>query len=154
MEYKNQPLIFVAEEQDYTRLGFNATQQAKSAAFIQSPRKITTHGIDFYCASQNIDTYITNNNNQISTINTSITTINSRLDNLVSADNGIKDRLTALETLMNRIFPTTDYDDNGRADFIDQIYNAISILDSKIDSVITTINQHLSDIDFWYTYED
>lgn len=148
MDYKNQPLIYVATESQYNALGLNDDKKKASAAFIAGPqRKITTHNTDFFCGTSDVEGRFTN-------INTSLTNIINRLDNIdgQNGNNTLAGRVARLETLMKLINPEDKNPQNTIADFLDQLQNLIDSMGEQGDQITTIINNNLADIDFWYTY--
>lgn len=151
--YSKQPLIYVATESQYNAIGLELADKNSSAAFIAGPqRKITTHNTDFFCGTRDVEERFDNINTRI----TDITNILNRLGNIdgQDGDNTLAGRVARLEGLMDQLFPMDGDDENGRADFIDQLWQAIQALQTANNQIITTINNNLADIDFWYTYEE
>lgn len=150
-EYKNQPLIYVANAAKRTEVtnaeGFDSS---KAVIFQGTPKLITTHNTEYYCASQNIDTYISTNNTNIGNINDQITGIITRLNNVDGAGNQtIATRLTRLETLLNG---PADSNNNNLADFLELLSNLSTASEATQTTVITTINSKMDEIEFWYTH--
>lgn len=178
--YNNQPLIYVANDTQKTAI-YNSIPKDKTILFVGGTKKFYTHDIEF---DGNNTTYNPADANTLGLIkigytqtdkkypveldannkayvnvpweNTDSTStlaaLESRIHNIetVNADS----RLDALEAVINLLNPHTDTDQNNQADFIDNIYNAISELHGAADTVINVVNNNMGDIDFWYTYEE
>lgn len=148
MNYNNQPLIYVATQAQYNSLNLSNDQKNASAAFIGDPRKITTHGVDYFCGTSDIES-------RIGDINTNITNILSRLNNIAPDtpnSESLAGRVATLEALMGLINPEDNDPQNNIADFLDLLNSLKNTVDQTQTTIITTINNNLSNIDFWYTY--
>ena len=181
MEYNNQPLVFVSTEAQRGTLEQGGLNKNKTVVFVDESKKIYTHDVVFdgnnttyaaanadnlglikigYSASgKNYAVQLDNNNKAYVNVpwentdsTSALTQLESRIHNIetVNADS----RLDALEAVINLLNPHTDTDQNNQADFIDNIYNAISELQGASNTVVNVVNNNMDDIDFWYTYEE
>lgn len=155
MNELKRPLIYVASETALNTVKANADfDQDKSVVFVGEPKMFFTHGKTYYCASQNVDTFITDTNNNISTINSNITTINTNINGIITRLNNIDGNGNdSMETRLHKIeILLSDLDNDTFPDLLDDLYERVAALKNAQDTIITTINNQIDDIDFWYTY--